>query len=659
MEIAQPTVTFTAQVFADSLSLFISNLFLLINPAILSQQTRANIGICQIDNGLNYYGYADNLVPLLRYRPLATTAQHFATLAQQAQADFLSYKEHSENAELGLIQLRNQVAAAGIRVQIESQRIIQARDYMEQARIQLEQVNDVIAAKRQEIADHNSVCGQVSDFFGGIKDFFTGVPDAKGIALFGLGAGLTMSGMANRANQRVGELQKLTSQQLPMAMAALDARTREVTIAEWNKALATLDALTAQELLSYAVMRTLNSEMWNYLSGISKTILHRYLDLGAMTGWLAERALSYDQDRAIHLIRFDYFKIQVQGLMGADFLQSDLALLEKEYIIGTQQTLPIKWTVSLARDFPLQFGQLKAKGKCSIMTSSALLETAHPGSFNHRIRAIEIAAIMPDGEPLPRGMMINPGISVVSGPNSGDEHVLVRPPDAFPLSEYKLKDDRLVYEFPGETLMPFEGSGVDTSWQLEFPPAANPDGLSVLADLCITFYLQSRFSQGRKSDMAKAAAPTLTHSILFSAKQSFPVLFQKFLINGNLESMKFPITSELLPRNEKERQIYNVAVYFLGKDLPEINCKLSSDCYQASVKFTTNGKLAHSKRVMPPSINPLTANPLDVLAAGPPEQNFILTVSPASNPGLDRKEILDIMLEHRIYNQISLQKKVE
>jgi hypothetical protein len=42
-------------------------------------------------------------------------------------------------------------------------------------------------------------------------------------------------------------------------------------------------------------------------------------------------------------------------------------------------------------------------------------------------------------------------------------------PDALPLSEFNLRGDMLVYDLPDETLLPFEGSGIERS-VLSLPP---------------------------------------------------------------------------------------------------------------------------------------------------------------------------------------------
>jgi hypothetical protein len=632
------------------------------NPAIQVQQIRAQIGIKQIDAGLNYYGYSYNFVPLLRYRPLVEAAQHFSNLAHHAQSDFLSYKEHAENGEIDLIHAHNAVAAATIRVEIENQRILQANDYMEQAQLQVMQIQEEIKAKESEIADHNSFFGQLTDFFGGIKDFFSpiisvapdkvknyvksdywaafgfGSPSTEapaglgvvgGMILFAVGGEITMNGMANSANQRVNELQQLETLQLPMAMATLDIRSLEVDIAKKQYTVAILEAKTAQEILNYSQLHTLNVEMWANMASTMKSVLRRYLELGTMYGWLAERALSYTQDSNLRLIRFDYFKSKLQGMLGADALQADLSLLENEYNIGLQYTIPIKWKVSLLHDFPLQFGQLKIKGNCSFMTSTTALKLAYPGTFNHRIRTIEVSAIIPVIEQPPRGLLSNSGISHLTG-HLGDEHILIRTPDVYPLSEFKFKEDRLVYELDENVLTTFEGSGLDTSWFLEFPAASNLGGLGSLADICITFYLQARFSPTLKTKLVNSDKLTVTRSALFSARKIFSKSLESFLVS-NKEILTFTITKNMLPINEKNRHITNITIFFLAKDLPTITCRLASDKHLQPVTLTSKDGLIYISAEM------------DLKMTGSPEQNWTLTIPSINNPNLDRKVISDII----------------
>lgn len=645
----------------------------LTNPAILAQQMRARIGLTQIDAGLNYFGYPHFLVPLLRYPPLATAAQRFAALAKQSEQDFLEYKEKAEREELALIKARGVVAAAALRVQIEDERIAVARDNVVQAGIQVQQVKDQIAAKQAEIADGDSLCTQVGDFFSGLKDFFSGVPDkAKdyvgsdysaafgiskasagatagagvvgGMALFGIGAAVSLSGMADTANGRVAALKKLQNQNLPMAQANLDARQRELSIAQMQKAVATLEFMTEQEVLHYSQAKALNVDLWCRLSSAMARLLSRYLDIGAMTGWLAERALSYDQDRNIRILRLNYADHQPFGLLGADALQLDLSLLEKEYLAAAQQKLPIKWTLSLAKEFPLEFGRLKKTGACSFLTGSAPLDLAYPGSFGHRIRAVKVSPVVPVSDPLPRGSLSNSGISLVDDAEAGNQHFVIGLPGTMPLSEYDLEPDAQLFQIPGKALLPFEGSGIDTFWTLEYPFAANAGGLGSLADVEIVFYLEAQHSDSLRADLMAQGAAASSRTALFSARHLFAKSLNTFTSGAGGNALKFDITEALLPMAETGRLVTNVGVCFIGRDLPEIKAKLNSTTVPNGAKFETKAGLAHSRKQPQGNAPPAVGSPLDALVAGDPCQVWSLTAVAADNPNLVRKDVEDIVL---------------
>jgi hypothetical protein len=64
----------------------------------------------------------------------------------------------------------------------------------------------------------------------------------------------------------------------------------------------------------------------------------------------------------------NYLPSQMRGVTGADSLQADLVELEANRIQGVRLTTPVKHTISLAREFPVQFGQLKNTGACRLHT---------------------------------------------------------------------------------------------------------------------------------------------------------------------------------------------------------------------------------------------------------------------------------------------------
>jgi hypothetical protein len=252
----------------------------------------------------------------------------------------------------------------------------------------------------------------------------------------------------------------------------------------------------ARNLLDFTDSRFLNAEFWLALSNLFKRFLRYYLDTGARTAWLAERALAYQQNRKVDIIGMNYFPIASQGIGGADRLLYDLSNLEAARLDGERDTLPIKHTFSLIRDFPLQYASLRSTGRCSIFTSELPLQKAFPGSWGFRIIALEgkITRSGTNGAPL-RGLIVQSGGSQISNSN-GELLPVIRPAGALPISEFSISDQTstTVYGFPGSTLMPFEGSGVEAVWEIVLPQDGNPTGLAELADLQISFHIKAFFS---------------------------------------------------------------------------------------------------------------------------------------------------------------------
>jgi hypothetical protein len=235
-----------------------------------------------------------------------------------------------------------------------------------------------------------------------------------GFGIFGVASYMTLSSMADAANQRNQDLSKLRDQALPAAMTQLDIKNREVTIASLQQQIAQADSDLAKDLITFQSTRFLNAEFWSKLSDLMKRVMRRYLELGARTAWLAERALSYEQDRSINIIRFDYFPVPLQNVTGADLLQLDLTELEASRLDAIQETIPIKQTFSLSRDFPLQFGQLRQTGRCTFKTEGLPFRFAYPGTYNYRIKAVTVTVNSSAVTSSLRGLLTNQGVSIAS-----------------------------------------------------------------------------------------------------------------------------------------------------------------------------------------------------------------------------------------------------
>ena len=504
------------------------------NPRVRNQLDRARLALHQLEAGLNFYGYSDDAVPTLSYDTLVKAAGRWATGAKSAQNDFLIYLGRVEQADLDLLAAKAQERKARATVAIAAEQVANAKDAVVVAK---KLVTDV-----EKIEDSNSIFSQFRDYFSGMKSSISsivdigkgvsegytslstsGVGDALGLgesgggaaaatsggevglgsAMGGLGAlggfaafavlsTTTLQGMADASIKRDGELKTLVTEALPAAQAGVRVQERNVTIANLQGEIATTDFAYARDLINYQNERFLNRDFWDALAGVARRALHRYLDLAGQSAWFAERALAYRLAAPIRVIRIGYFDARMRDVGGVDRLALDLAELEALRLAATRVTVPLTITYSLARNLPLAFGQLKATGACTFSLTDDDLMAAHPGTFAHRIVAVDVLVDAP-GTAIPvRGMLTNSGFSLLR--RTPDIRVpLLRFADAYPISEFRLRSDMTLHGLPGEHLLPFEGIGFTTTWTLELPKAANAVGLNRVTDVRVTFDIKAAY----------------------------------------------------------------------------------------------------------------------------------------------------------------------
>ena len=359
------------------------------NPAKVSQVMRARLALFQIDQGLNVYGYRDDMVPVLRYKPLKQAADLFATSAKSAQTDFLMYMTRYEQALIELWQTQSLVKKANASSGIAAEHVAIAQVGVDKAKEQVTAVQAQIAAKQKEIADKNSLSSQFSDYLSGAKSALEGLVPLAGkvmseesaggaaaasdgvtgeqmLSIFsqgasggttgaesaatsalGAGAGFlvgygafvyasytSLDAMSSAANKRDSELKSLGTTAMDAANAQVRLKQRDVAIAQFEAQIAAADLEFANALFRFQQDRFLNADFWNKLTLFANRLMRRYVELGARTAWFAERALAFEQNQSLNIIKLNYIPIALRGVTGADSLQADLAELEANRIQG-------------------------------------------------------------------------------------------------------------------------------------------------------------------------------------------------------------------------------------------------------------------------------------------------------------------------------------
>lgn len=655
------------------------------NPRRRNQLDRARLALHQLEAGLNFYGYSDDAVPTLRYETLVAAAERWASSAKAAQSDYLTYLGRVEQLDLDLLAAKAQERKAHATVAIAAEQVEIAKAGVVVAQKLVADVHKLIAAKQSEIDDANSIFSQFKDYFNGMKSSVSslvdvgksasegwtslstsGVGDALGLGEGGAGAGAgaesaglgsamgglgvlggfaafavlsttTLQGMADAATKRQGELMALQGEALPAAEAAVRVQERNASIARLQGDIAATDLAYARDLMNYQNERFLNRDFWDALAGVAGRSLHRYLDLAGQAAWFAERALAYRLAAPTRVIKLGYFDLRMRDIGGADRLALDLAELEAVRLGAARVTVPIARTYSLARDLPLAFGQLKENGKCTFTLTDDDLAAAYPSTFAHRVRAVDVFVDVPGTIVAPAGILTNGGFSLLRRTPTGARVPLLRYPDAYPVSEFRIRADLALHELPGEQLLPFEGTAFTTTWTLELPKSANPAGLQRVTDVRITFDVQAAYDPLFAG--TPAVQPAASRSMFVSALALDTKGLATLRKSNGPAQIRFPLDSLALPA---QGTITNLALLVPGVDGGSFNATLKLG-NEAATPFVIEDGLASSNTGVLSDGNPAHAEPLNGALAGSPAQPVIVSIT-RGNDGARLAKARDVLL---------------
>jgi len=653
------------------------------NPRVRNQLARARLALHQLDAGLNFYGYNDEAVPTLRYETLVDAAQRWAAGAKSAQTDYLAYLGKVEQLDVDVLTATAQERKARATVAIAAEQFEIAKAGVVVAQKLVADVQKLIAAKQKEIDDANSLFSQFKDYFNGMKSSVSSMVDtgksahegwtalstsSAGDALgvgegAGAGAGAggqsglgsaagglavvggfaafvvlsttTLQGMADAATKRDGELATLGGEALPAAQAAVRVQERNVAIARLQGEIAATDLAYARDLVNYQKERFLNRDFWDALAGIARRSLHRYLDLAGQAAWFAERAIAYRLATPVRVIRLGYFDLKLRDVGGVDRLGLDLAELEAVRLGAARVSVPLTRTYSLSRDLPLAFGQLKTSGICTFTLTDDDLLAAHPGTFAHRIRAVDVFVDAPGTVVATRGILTNDGFSLLRREPGGARVPLVRFADAYPVSEFRVRGDLALHDLPGEQLLPFEGAGFTTTWTLQLPAAANPVGLQRVTDVRVTFDVQAAYdaaSTGTAAPAGRASRATFVSALAIDATG-----LSALRKSGSSATLKLALDHLALPPGGV---ITNLAVLLPGVTGGNFNATLRFGSGTARPFQIVDG-LAMSNAGGLADSNP--ALPLNAATGGSPARPVTLTIG-KGNDGARLSRARDVVL---------------
>ena len=482
-----------------------------LNPAIADILQRARLRLQYLQAGLDFFGNPTNLIPPFTFRYLQEVARFFANQAQQAEQRYIEFFDRYENGMMTRTELENAREQAGKEADAAREREKEARAMLDGARHSASLANLRAQNAQNALNEFNSTAYEARRLAGLIARGNAWTGDDLPNLNYGA-AGQTYEGSKHEVLQKMTQRQTEISQELQrtqmentaqeLAAAKLVAQDQQKAAearqrgAQIGVEIAQLRQAHASEMLDQFNSRVFDPEQWwrmaMFMKGLAATALYRAIE----TSKLMQQAYNFEQLENRQVIRSTYSPGFTNGLLGAALLASDIESFTHHQITTIRnKPIPVKWTLSLAEQFPGAFEmQLKTTGRMDFDISIPQVVADHPGTYRHQLAAVEVEVdgFLPFGGL--HGRLINSGIGRFRDAAGGSQ-VRLQGVDTLVLSPFERRQDGMILVSRREMRGLFEGNSVASGWSLEIPRSVNDLDYRGIFDIRLAMYFECLFDR--------------------------------------------------------------------------------------------------------------------------------------------------------------------
>lgn len=528
------------------------------------------------------------------FRTLLARAQQLAQQAAQLESAYLAALEKYDAGTLQLSDAQHALDIAAAQLTVHQAQVQEAADAVRAARAQQTRAGAMVSTYADALARPSNAYEQallgdykrirdMQDLVAG-ADMAIGVAQAAGGAasltseIFSFGAAAAAAGAAiaaqgvkfgasvalnnaqaqAQANQLLAGIEeRRRSWRIQMADAQQDA-----LVASAQVQAATDHVVSAQAELGVARARYdqagaslhllrgqfTGADLYKWLSDTLGGTYRSFLQQATATARLAQAQLAFERaelERAF--VRADYWQASaagaggsapgdVRGLTGAERLAQDLSELDAYAFSSDARRLNVSQTFSLAQLLPLEFLDFRETGRLAFATPMSWFDNDFPGHYQRLIRQVRLSvvALVPPERGI-RATLSGNGISqVVTGTDGQMRTVrLRRDPTVVALTSPVQSSGVFALDPQPDVLLPFEGGGVATSWELLLPKAANPFDYGTINDVLLSVDYTALSSDAYRAQVTREldAQPTRGAACVFSLARDFPDQWYA-LLNG-------------------------------------------------------------------------------------------------------------------------------
>jgi len=474
-----------------------------------------------------------------RYVALIERAKQLVSMAQQIEAAFLSALEKRDAEFYNQLGARQGVALARAGVRLQDLRVREAEDGVTLAGLQRERAL-IQQSHFQGLLDEGLISSEIeatlfliaSAVFSnsaaatfGIQAVIDGIVATLTFGIFakpGENAGQALSALASAASTNASLLQTFASYErreqewrLQRDLARQDVRigNQQIRIAQdqvrvtgQERTIAQMQADHAEETANFLATKFTNVELYDWMSNILEGVYSFFLQQAAAMAQLAASQLAFERQEAPPpFIQADYWEAPLgadagtlsrentpdrRGLTGSARLVQDIFQLDQYAFSTDRRKQQLTKTISLAQLAPSEFQRFRENGVMPFATPMTLFDQDFPGHYLRLIKRVRVSiiALIPPIAGI-KATLSSSGLSraIINANGIFEPTIVTRPPETISLTSPR--DATGLFDLTSqspELLLPFEGVGVDTAWELQLPKAANQFDYDTIADVLIT-----------------------------------------------------------------------------------------------------------------------------------------------------------------------------
>jgi hypothetical protein len=601
------------------------------NPVWTSLHEQGESTLSKIHRGLNIAGIATGiqqrdgsettLPSHYRYAVLVERAKSLVAIAQQLEAAYLSALEQRDaqtydqlqaghdlevvSASLAVQDLKLAEAQTGIRLAaLQRERAQIQEDYFAQ---QLDRglngyekagLDALTAAVYLQLAAGSLSTAFAFDPLGGMSSAAQALSAFAGAASTGGQIAQTLAAYERREDE--WKLQRsLAQKDVELGAEQVQLARNQLLLAGQERAVAGLQFEHAKAVAEFLATKFTNAELFEWMSGVLGRVYAYFLQQATALAQLAEAQLAFERQEPVSgFVSADYWRDTTRdgtpvaqnggtdrrGLTGSARLLQDIYRLDEYAFETDRRKLHVAQTLSLVQLGAFELEQFRDTGVLTFATPQSLFDRDFPGHYLRLIKRVRISliALIPPTRGV-RATLSASGVSRVVVARGPFETVTMRrEPESIVFTSAVNATGLFELEPEGAMLLPFEGMGVDTTWQLELPKAANPFDYRSIADVLLTLEYTALDDREYRQEVVRSLDSRFSGDRSFSLRNQFPDVWYELNNSQTVDDPQLrmraalPLTSNDFPLHIDNLTVAHVTLFVVRKETLEGELSLPS-----------------------------------------------------------------------------------